>query len=61
MTWANVSDTSEFWTEVLDNNEVPLWDESSNEMVDDSGNVLIFGVTLPWSDAAANAETWVDV
>lgn len=58
MTWANVSDTSEFWTEVLDNNEIPLWDESSNEMVDDSGNVLIFGTVAPWSDVPANAETW---
>lgn len=61
MTWTDVSGTSEFWTEVLDNNEVPLWDESANELVDDSGNVLIFGTVDTWSDAAANAETWVDV
>ena len=58
MTWAAAPGNSEFWTEALDNNEVPLWDESANELVDDSGNVLIFGTSDTWSDVAANAETW---
>lgn len=61
MTWTDASSSSEFWTEVLDNNEIALLDESGNELVSSTGAVLIDGIELPWSDAAANAETWAGV
>lgn len=59
MTWINASSNSEFWTERLRDNEVPLFDQSGNQLIDDSGNVLIFGTVATWSDAAANSEAWV--
>lgn len=59
MTWTDASSNSEFWIERIKDNEVLIFDHSGNQLIDDSGNVLIFGTVATWSDAAANSEAWV--
>ena len=61
MTWTDARANAEQWGDVAVGGEIQMLDESSNALLDDSGNKLIWGVLLPWSAAAANAETWVDV
>lgn len=61
MTWTNASANSEQWGDLATGGEIQMLDESSNVLLDESGNELVWGLLSPWSAASANAETWVDV
>ena len=60
MTWTDAAANSEQWGELALAGEVQALDESSNVLLDESGNELVVGTLAPWSATAANAETWVD-
>ncbi len=61
MAWSDVTDTAETWNGVLKTDIHAMLDDSSNELNDHLGNVLVWGAIDAWTDAMANSETWTDV